>query len=94
MMNIPVCEMCGALEPDWHAGRAADVTAEIESLRMERSGWRHRAKLLFEDTERLKALLKHADDVVIWEHTPARAGFQEEIETALGIGDQQTPREE
>lgn len=34
----------------------------------------------------LRSLLKHADDVVIWEHTPARAGFQEEIEAALGIG--------
>lgn len=37
---------------------------------------------------RLRALLKHADDVVIWEHTPARAGFQEEIEAELGIGEQ------
>jgi hypothetical protein len=39
----------------------------------------------------LRKLLKHADDVVIWEHTPARSGFQEEIEEALGIGvDEQT----
>lgn len=34
----------------------------------------------------LRELLRHADDVVIWEHTPARSGFQEEIEEALGIG--------
>lgn len=37
------------------------------------------------EIEQLRALLKHADDVVIWEHTPARSGFQEEIEAALGI---------
>lgn len=41
------------------------------------------------EIERLLALLKHADDVVIWEHTPARSGFQEEIEAALGIGSEQ-----
>lgn len=35
--------------------------------------------------ERLRDLLRDADKVVIWEHTPARAGFQEEIEDALGI---------
>lgn len=39
-----------------------------------------------DEISRLKELLKHADDVVIWEHTPARPGFQEEIEEALGIG--------
>ena len=42
---------------------------------------------LREEKERLLALLKHADAVVIWEHTPARSGFQEEIEAALGIVD-------
>lgn len=41
------------------------------------------------EIERLRALLKHADDVVIWEHTPARTGFQEEIEDALGIANEQ-----
>lgn len=39
-----------------------------------------------DEIERLRELLKHADDVVIWEHTPARSGFQEEIEEAIGIG--------
>lgn len=42
---------------------------------------------MVEEIERLRALLRHADDVVIWEHTPARSGFQEEIESALGISD-------
>lgn len=37
------------------------------------------------EIERLRSLLRDADDVVIWEHTKARAGFQEEIEAALGI---------
>jgi hypothetical protein len=45
------------------------------------------------EIERLRALLQHADDVVIWEHTPARAGFQEEIEAALGIGHGQDRKE-
>lgn len=47
------------------------------------------------EIERLRELLRHADDVVIWEHTPVRSGFQEEIEDALGIGksldDEQAP---
>ena len=38
-----------------------------------------------DEIERLRFLLKDADKVVIWEHTAARQGFQEEIEAALGI---------
>lgn len=39
----------------------------------------------------LKELLHHADEKVIWEHTQARSGFQEEIEAALGIGANRLP---
>lgn len=38
---------------------------------------------------KLHRLLRHADNVVIWEHTTARSGFQEEIEEVLGIGHEQ-----
>lgn len=54
---------------------------------------RQEAKRLHAEIERLRALLRHADDVVIWEHTTARSGFQEEIESALGIGDEQSEAE-
>lgn len=43
-------------------------------------------KRLRAENTKLRCLLKHADDVVIWEHTYARSGFQEEIEEVLGIG--------
>lgn len=35
------------------------------------------------ELEKLYELLRHADNVVMWEHTSARRGFQEEIEVAL-----------
>jgi hypothetical protein len=39
------------------------------------------------ENAKLRELLKHADDVTMWEGGFARAGFQEEIEAALGIVD-------
>jgi hypothetical protein len=38
-----------------------------------------------EEADKLRDLLRDADKVVMWELTPARRGFQEEIEAALGI---------
>jgi hypothetical protein len=57
-------------EPEIVYARKTDLE-ELARLRKER--------------ERLRELLAHADKVVIWEHTPARSGFQEEIEEVLGI---------
>jgi hypothetical protein len=39
------------------------------------------------EIERLRELLTHADNGIIWEQNfPIRSGFQEEVEDALGIG--------
>ena len=62
------------------------AAAEIERLQEAKRRALHVADERSEENVALRALLKHADDVVIWEHTPARSGFQEEIEVALGIG--------
>ncbi len=67
---------------------SCDEKLEQEVIRLRRDGLDCQVIMDGQQAEivRLCALLRHADDVVIWEHTLARAGFQEEIEDALGIG--------
>lgn len=64
----------------------ADRDGEINRLLKYNQGLSSNQTQMETEIERLRALLRHADDVVIWEHTSARSGFQEEIEMALGIG--------
>ena len=50
---------------------------------------------LHDEIEKLKELLRHADNVMVWEEWPGlRHGFQEEIEAALGIGKDKAARKE
>lgn len=72
-MDAPRVEIVTQLRSYQHA---TNVRGEVRQM----------AQRAADEIERLRALLRHADDVVIWEHTSARSGFQEEIEMALGIG--------
>lgn len=71
--------------------RTAEINASAEAVRLRsyNEGLAVINRRLEAENEKLRALLSHADDVVIWEHTSARYGFQEEIEEALGISDEQ-----